>query len=156
MTLNPYTLMEDTEEDRKVRQRVTGEISEGKTVICKPVLEDPSIMEHQNRLICMLHKYAACDTCQHQTFTLFFRGDPNERMRLVACPRWDAEMSRITGKAPDIYIPTEVGNCQEGPLAFCSSCPSREDLLSMEIEKERPGWYGRWQRLKEHDDDGDG
>jgi hypothetical protein len=153
MRINPYTLMEDTEQDRKIRQRCTGEIGDGKTVVCLPDLNDRTIQQHQHRAVCLFRKYEACNTCPHNSFTLFFESDPFEKFRVVACPRWNSKGSQQRGKPPDIYVPMEVGTCRERPFEFCSSCPSISDLADMSLDKEQPGWFGRWSRLKEDVDE---
>jgi hypothetical protein len=123
-------------------------IGQGLTVFCHPDLEDPEVVEVRSRAACLFRPYAACQTCPHQSFTLTFDAERSvKRQELVACPRWANAADRLEGKSPEGYIQTEVATCQAKPFEFCPSCPVREALLGMGLDKSEPGWYGRWHRL---------
>lgn len=148
MSINPETLQEDTEEERKERQRRTGSLGSGLTVICTPNPEDPDVQEVQHRVVCAMRPYAACYSCQHRIFTLTFKGDP-DRYEQVLCPMWKNVQERLDGKQPDEYLKRELAMCAEKPFEFCASCPSREELAKMGIDKTKDGWYARYRRFKQ-------
>lgn len=148
MNVSPETLSLETDEERAERQKATGVLGKGTHVECYPT-EDPYVVQIQHRSACLARPYANCQTCPHSQFTLFFREDPSYKSRVVACPKWLEAGARQRSQPPDEYLPAEVSTCESKPFEFCASCPSYEDLEEMGIEKVRPGWYGRWQRLKE-------
>jgi hypothetical protein len=152
MTLNPETLAEDSREEREERQRRTGSIGTGLHVICTPKPEEPEVSEIQHRVVCMTKPYPSCHTCAHGRFTLVFNVTPNARLERVLCPRWSGA-ERQEGKNPEEYIETEVATCQEKPFEFCPSCPSREALQKLGIDKLKDGWYSRWRRFTEEEPD---
>lgn len=152
--INPETFTEDTEEEREERQRRTGQIGSGLYVICTPrPYEEPEVTEVQHRVVCLTRPYPACQSCRHSRFTLLFNGKPDARFDRVLCPRWSSVSERLKGKNPDQYVTTEIATCAEKPFEFCPSCPARETLAKMDIDKTREGWVSRWKRFTE--DDGD-
>lgn len=148
MTLNPVTLLEESDWERLERQRSTGVMGNGTHVICHPDIADPSIQQVQHRASCLSRPYPACFTgCPHQTFTLVFKEQQQDPFELLSCPRWSTERDRINGAAPDTYVTVEQALCQRKPYSFCNACPSKETLEEMGADKVRPGWYGRWRRF---------
>ena len=156
MTLNPNTLLEETDEEKKDRQWRTGVIGNGTQVWCQPYPLDPSVGQSQHRAVCLTRPYPACSTCPHSTFTAVFNSTPQDPYDLIACPRWrGGERDRMDGKAPDSYVPVERVLCSQRPFLFCPSCPSSEVLVDIGADKVRAGWYGRWRRFT-HEEDRDG
>jgi len=151
MTINPETLVEDTEETKRERQQRTGAIGNGLTVLCTPNPEEPDAVEVKHRVVCLTKPYAACGMCQHGSFTLVFNVTPNARYERVLCPKWEGEARRLDGNSPDTYVPTEVATCEAKPFSFCPSCPSRAELQKLDIDKTKDGWYSRWKRFREEE-----
>jgi hypothetical protein len=157
VSLDPYTLMEEDEEQSKERQRATGVIGNGTMVWCQPNVFDPTIGQVQHRSVCLTRPYASCRTCPHVSFTLVFKSVPEDPYELLACPRWrDGERGRLSKKPPDDYVQVERAFCRSKPFNFCPSCPSSDLLVDIGADKVRPGWYGRWHRFTSEDDDRDG
>jgi hypothetical protein len=156
MTISPETLLPETEEERRVRENRTGVLRNGLNVLCFPNPEDPMVFQTQHRAACGHRPYAACPTCPHSTYTLAFKKDTrDEKYSLVSCPRWETEFARSEGQAPTGYVFTEVATCRLKPFTFCMSCPSKEDLQEVGADKTKPGWVGRWKRLRGPEDDDD-
>jgi hypothetical protein len=158
MGLNPYTLLPETAEEERERQRVTGQIGNGVTVKCYPT-GDPDVTQIQHRAACLIKPYEVCYYCPHSSFTMVFRFRPREEAEaedglLVACPRWNSIVSRLNEKAPDAYVSVETGTCKLQPFDACRECPT--DLVKLEsmgIDKTKEGWYSRWVRFNKDDDD---
>lgn len=125
-----------------------GKAKDGKTVECRPDLNDPEIVERQSRVVCLTKPLAACYFCPHSSFNLLFNVDKEQRVQQVACPRWEKLGGRIGGSPPDGYVSVEESTCAEGPFEFCGSCPSRRNVAVTGADKSVPGWYGRWERLR--------
>jgi hypothetical protein len=156
MRLNPETLLEETEEELQVRQKWTGVLGAGHSVECHPSLEDPTIHLQQHRAVCMTRPHAACCTCPHSVFTVLFKNQPGERYSSVACPRWTKTQARADGEDPAEYVMTEVATCESRPFDFCSSCPTKNDLVQIySADKAKPGWYSRWHRLRQKEFESD-
>ena len=154
MNLNPETLVDETEEDKLARQAMSGVLGTGHLVQCFPVLEDREVVQIQNRAVCLIRPHDACGSCPHSTFTLAFDVLKKvERLSLVSCPRWESERDRRHGSTPDHYVPVEEATCEEKPFHFCASCPSKREVQESGGDKSKEGWYGRWNRLKEFEDD---
>ena len=152
MTLNPETFLEDTEEERAERQRRTGSLGNGLTVICTPKPEEPEVTEVKHRVVCLMKPYPACHSCSHGRFTVVFNVTPGTREERVLCPRWVNLKERLEGGQPE-YVVTEKATCAEKPFEFCPSCPSVEALQKLNIDKTKEGWYARWRRFTEEEDD---
>jgi hypothetical protein len=155
-SINPDTLLEESEFQKKLRQRETGVIGNGLTVRCAPY-EDKTIVQFQHRAVCLYQPYQACPQCPHSNFTLIFNPE-KDRYAQVACPRWASPGGRMKGEDPEHYVPVEIATCEQRPFDFCSSCPSMEEVAECSVDKVSPGWYSRWHRLKkilseEEDDD---
>lgn len=160
VSLNPYTLEEEDEEERKERQRETGEIGDGKLVVCRPNPFDPEVTQVQHRAVCLTTPHIACPTCPHHSFTLVFKANPPNPYQLLSCPRWRSEEERLKGEPPEEYRTVERAFCSERPFVFCNQCPTPEEVEDLGADKVRPGWYGRWRRtlrelsdFDEEDDD---
>ena len=153
MPLNPYTLEEETEDERKARQRGTGELGDGLSIVCTPNLQEPDVTEVKSRAGCLVRPYEKCSYCRHGTFTLVFNANKQERYEQVACPRWNNEKDRLDGKAPAKYVMTEVATCKEKPFHFCPSCPSMKKLNDEYggTDKRKEGWYSRYERLRKEE-----
>ena len=156
MNVNPDTLIEESDWEKRERQRRTGVIGNGQTVWCQPFPWDPSVGQVQHRSVCITRPHPACPTCPHSTFTLIFKAQPQDPYELLACPRWrGGEKDRMDGKPPDSYVPVERALCYQKPFEFCSLCPSSDVVSDIGADKVRPGWYGRWYRFtREEDRDG--
>lgn len=152
MSLSPETLLEEDDREKRRRQVMTGVIGSGLTVACHPSLEDRMVMQMQNRSVCLYRPHPGCQICPHASFTLFFDAKKN-RYDQVACPRWDRQGGRSRGESPDSYRIVEVATCEDRPFEFCSSCPSREEVVQFGADKAQPGWYTRWRRLSREEDD---
>lgn len=155
MRLDPNTLLEESDWQQKVRQRLTGVSGNGLTVRCAPY-EDKGIVQSQNRAVCLYRPYQFCPQCPHSTFTLLFNPE-KDRYAQVACPRWASPGDRLKGEDPTHYAPVEIATCEKQPFEFCASCPSVEEVADFSADKVRPGWYSRWRRiskeLREEEDD---
>lgn len=128
----------------------------GMTVDCRPVLEDPQIVQRQSRVVCLTKPYVACTYCPHSSFDLLFNTKTKEqRVEQVSCPRWAGD-GRLRGKPPDAYVSVELSTCEEMPFEFCPSCPTRKNVAAAGADKSVPGWYGRWSRLGDPEGDEDG
>jgi hypothetical protein len=159
VAVNPYTLQEETEEDRRARNRLTGELGEGVTVLCRPT-DDPEVVQQQHRAVCLTRPYNNCSFCRHANFTLVFLRKNREdvdrvRRQQVRCPRWDTPRGYLSGKAPDHYASVEVGTCELKPFDFChEGCPTDlEGLVKLGIDKTRDEWYSRWRRFTKNEED---
>lgn len=117
----------------------------GKFVECRPLPNDPLVIEKRHRASCLMQPTSRCSTCPNSSFTLFFE-EADTRVQLVQCPKWTDGGSRLRGDAPVSYVTTEVATCQAKPFEFCPSCPSVENLEELELEKSKVGWYTIWQR----------
>lgn len=146
--LNPHTLAEETEEETLARQCQTGVIGNGHTVECHPTGE-ADVKEMKSRAVCLVRPYPTCGACAHSNFKLIFNADPNAKLQQVLCPRWQSEADRSQGKKPTEYVTTELLTCGKKPFEFCPSCPSMERLSQMFIDKKKDGWYSRFKRFKE-------
>lgn len=128
---------------------------EGLFVTCRPV-DDPMVTERRHRSSCLMQAYPKCGTCKNSKFTLFF--EPAEkRLECVKCPRWKDNGARVRGDLPVSYVTTEVATCKEKLFEFCPSCPSKELLGEVDIDKDTEGWYNVWKRamdLLKEDADG--
>jgi hypothetical protein len=157
MSLSPETLVEETEAERHEREGRTGELKTGHMVWCFPNPEDPEVVQQQHRAVCFQKPYAACPSCPHSRFSLFFDVEKKtERLCTLSCPRWQSEKEFLDGEAPDHYVPVEQATCEAKPFFFCPSCPSKKEVGQVGADKTRPGWYGRWSRLTESNDGVDG
>lgn len=153
MNLSPETLTEESNEERQQRQARTGVLGTGLTVHCTPT-GDPEVFEVKSRVVCLVRPYDHCSRCSHSLFTLSFNADPTARFEQVQCPRWRSISDRLKGEDPDSYVPVEVALCGRKPFEFCASCPLREDLAQLDVDKSKSGWYSRWKRFtKEEEDD---
>lgn len=150
MKVNPETLGEEDDYERKERQRRTGVLGNGLTVVCFPNPEDPLIQETRHRASCLSSPLPACQFCRHSSFTLFFDEQaPLVRYHMVSCPRWGNAGDRVRGKDPDYYVPVEAAACEKRSLEFCPSCPSEEELVQIcSADKAKEGWYSRWRRFR--------
>jgi hypothetical protein len=147
VSINPDTLEESGSEELRERQHRTGEMGDGKTVLCVPDLEAPSVVQHQFRSTCLTTPYQACHYCPHHHFELIF-DEPQEDW--VACPRWRAD----DGGNPDFYTFVSLSECRDKPYSFCPKCPSREVLVHLRTDKQKHGWLERYRKLtKEVDAD---
>lgn len=140
--LNPDTLRLMSDEELRERQRRTGELGNGKVVICQPDLTDPMVMQQVPRATCVATPYYACLSCKHHHFEFIFRTQTEENW--VLCPRWNRETS--TGP-PDYYVPVWLSECYGKTHPFCSQCPSREELDDLLTDKQREGWLERYRKL---------
>jgi hypothetical protein len=120
---------------------------DGLTVLCTPDPTQPDVTEMQHRAVCLAQPYPACLSCRHSCFTLTF-GQKEERYEQVACPRWKSEKDRLAGEGPDDYAMTEQATCESKPFPFCASCPTQKQLQKYSADKTKPGWFGRWHRLR--------
>jgi hypothetical protein len=148
MSINPDTLQEETEEQRRDRQRRTGVMGSGLTVLCTPDLSQPDVTEVQHRVVCLMKPYPSCLSCRHGKFTLSFDANSQARYEHVKCPVWCSSADRLKGKIPSDYQSREIATCLEQPYEFCPSCPKREELAKLGIDKNKDGWYARWLRFK--------
>lgn len=155
MTLNPFTLLPESEEETQERQARTGVLGTGASVWCRPVQYDPTVVQVQHRAVCVTRPYSACTTCLHSTFTLVFKAQPLDPYQVLACPRWRDDTERTKGNAPDTYAPIERALCFDRPFPFCPSCPSSDVLEDIGADKVSPGWYGRWRRFTRGDEEED-
>lgn len=98
-----------------------------------------------------------CPNCPNHNFTLFFN-PPEKRLERVECPRWAHEGARLRGDTPLNYVSTEVATCNSAPFEFCPSCPAKEELDDLGLDKAQQGWYSLWRRVREllrsEEDDG--
>lgn len=117
-------------------------------VECRPLPDDPLVIERRHRATCLLNLTARCPTCKNNKFTLFFE-EREKRLECVQCPRWKDNASRVLGESPTSYVTTEVATCKEQPFEFCPSCPGKEELQEVEIDKNKEGWYSIWKRMKQ-------
>jgi hypothetical protein len=138
----------------KNEETSTGKSRLDMTVDCRPVLEDPQIIERQSRVICLTKPYAACTYCRHSSFELLFNVNKEQRVEQVSCPRWASGDGRVKGKLPDDYVSVELATCEGLPFEFCPSCPSRKNVATTGADKSSPGWYGRWHRVTKEGEDG--
>jgi len=148
MHLNPETLTPERDEDRRLRENETGVLGNGRTVICRPVVEDPEVIQHQDRAVCAVRPYEACTYCPHRVFTLILVSDPTRRLQKVMCPVWTGLADRINEKQPEHYTEVTLEICEEKPYDFCPSCPKQEDLLELGIDKAKDGWFRRWSQAQ--------
>jgi hypothetical protein len=148
MGINPDTLTEESDEERRERQRRTGVLGNGVTVICTPDLTQPDVTEVQHRAVCLVRPYPSCVSCRHGCFTLSFNANAQAKYEQVKCPAWCSPVDRLKGKSPSDYQSREIATCLEQPYEFCPSCPKREELSKLGIDKNKDGWYSRWQRFK--------
>jgi hypothetical protein len=158
VAVNPYTLQEETEEERRARQQVTGELGNGLLVLCRPT-DDPAVVQQQHRAVCLTRPYQNCYYCPHSNFTfVFVKKDPEvleaQRRTQVLCPRWQ-DRGFVSGKSPESYVSTELATCEIQPFEFCRDCPSIDALVQLGIDKSRDGWYSRWRRFTKEEDDED-
>lgn len=112
-------------------------------------------MQMQSRVICLTRPYQACSVCPHSMFTLIFKSQPDDPYDVVACPRWSDTPMKQNGEAPTSYVPVEVATCRQRPFDFCTSCPSRDQVLDIGADKHLDGWYGRWKRFVSDDQEDD-
>lgn len=154
MSLSPETLMEETEAEKKARQNRTGVLGTGHFVECRPVPEDPEVVQTQHRAVCLVKPHSACSTCPHSLFSLAFdTNKKSERLGLVACPRWTGQVGPVIEGAPDHYVSVEEATCETRPFLFCASCPSRVEVQKCGADKTKDGWFGRWKRLQAEEPD---
>lgn len=139
------------EDDARQTER---KLKDGLTVHCQPDPTDPMIMERQHRAVCLHRPHVGCSTCPHASFVLAFTPNRDERLEVVACPRWDKPGDREQSIAPDKYVATELSTCGKAPFDFCSMCPSRREVEELGADKKSAGWYGRWLRLRKEEIDG--
>lgn len=147
-------------EVEKKQEKQLGKATDGLTVACRPVMEDPDIVERVGRLTCLTKPHKACFFCPHSSFDLLFDTNKEKRIEQVACPRWSKIGGRIGGNSPDGYVSVEMSTCEKMPFEFCPSCPSKKNVETTGADKSVPGWYGRWNRIHkeelEREDDEDG
>jgi hypothetical protein len=154
LPLNPYTLLEETEEERRVRNRYTGEIGNGTTVYCRPFLDDPDVVHQKHRVVCLMKPYLQCPSCPHSKFTVLLNlRNPAVEREMVQCPKWTTELDRQKGKSPDSYVSTERATCALKPFDFCQGCPSVDSLVELGIDKKKEGWYSRWRRFTQEEEE---
>lgn len=149
MSISPETLIEEDDEERRAREKMTGVLGNGLHVVCQPVLEDPGVTRIQHRAVCLTKPLPSCPYCPHRRFSVFFNGDPTARFKMVSCPRWAGAGDRSQGKDPSSYVATELATCESKPFEFCPSCPSQEELVQIGADKQAGGWYTRWRRFRE-------
>src|SRR5436305_14928380 len=65
------------------------EAETGLTVLCRPDLDEPTVIERKHRVVCLTRPYPACLSCKNAEFTLLFKNDRTARFQQVACPRWE-------------------------------------------------------------------
>jgi hypothetical protein len=153
VNLNPDTLEDESDWERRERQIRTGVMGNGIIVWCRPDLLDSSVEQQQHRSVCLTRPYRACHGCPHSTFTLVFKSQPQDPYELLSCPRWrSGEGDRLKGSAPDTYVPVERALCYQRPYQFCTVCPSSDVLRDIGADKVSPGWYGRWRRFTKDDE----
>ncbi len=154
-SLNPDTLLLTSGEDMQERQARTGEVGNGKVVWCRPDLTDPQLIRQASRSLCMATPYAACLSCLHHRFEIFFEAPENG---WVQCPRWTGES---TGP-PAYYAPIWLSECHAKPFSFCPQCPSRSELVQLNTDKQKAGWLERYwkmtrdEEVEEDEDDDEG
>lgn len=148
LQLDPETLAEETAVETSTRQCQTGVLGNGHFVECHPTGE-VDVVEKKHRASCLVKPYPACGTCAHSNFKLVFNADPNAKLQQVLCPRWASDQARTDGRSPEKYVTTELMTCAERPFSFCGSCPSMERLSQMFIDKKKDGWYSRFKRFTE-------
>lgn len=117
---------------------------------CRPIKEDQQIVESRHRALCLMRLREECHVCPNSKFALVF-DVPEKKLEQVRCPRWENVRDLWQGKPPDKYEVTEFATCKERPFPFCGSCPSREELAELEIDKSKDGWLSRWNRFREED-----
>ncbi len=155
LNINPETLRDETDEEALGRRHQTRYIGNGHSVACHPVIEDPSIVESKHRGVCLLKPYAACSICVHSKFTLVFNANQtNVNLEQIKCPKWENNFPVKSGELPTHYVSMEIGTCLEKPFPFCGSCPSRDKLSKMYIDKNKEGWYSRFKRFNKEEEDG--
>lgn len=143
MTLNPDTLLPSGEDELLERQTRTGEIGNGLTVLCQPDPENPQVVEQRSRAVCFFRPYAACVSCPHRHFELFFEVPEQEQ---VMCPRWEGPQLE-----PDCYVSAPLSDCRARPFPFCGRCPSREELALFDTDKNKAGWLSRYWKLSKEE-----
>lgn len=148
--LNPNTLEQETEEQRKLRERITGVYGDGTTVKCFPT-DDPMVSNTVHRAVCITKPYNNCQGCSHSSFTLFY--DPNlialkikAKHEFVKCPQWNSTEERLQGLSPEYYMNVQRATCEIArPFPFCAQCPSYKNLEDSGIDKKKE-WYTRWKK----------
>ena len=141
----------------KREETTVGTAKDDLVVDCRPSLEDPNILQRQNRVACLAQPYEACRFCPNTTFDLVFNIAKEQRYEQVSCPRWTSPASRLMGQDPEGYVSVEAATCAEAPFEFCPSCPSKRNVERTGADKATSGWYGRWHRLQRADqEDEDG
>jgi hypothetical protein len=146
-TLNPDTLVPASGEELRERQVRTGELGDGKTVVCFPDPADQQVVQQVPRSTCLRTPYAACLSCPHHNFEYIFSIPTQEDW--VLCPRWNREAG--TGP-PSYYVPVWLSECRATPHPFCRQCPGREELAQLLTDKQRTGWLERYRKLTREDD----
>lgn len=141
-TTNPDTLQLVSGEELQTRQVQTGEVSDGRTVWCRPDLSKPDVLQQVSRATCLATPYYACLSCSHRRFEYIFAQPAQEDW--VLCPRWNREAG--TGP-PDYYVPVWLSECRAKPHPFCPQCPSREELVELSTDKKKQGWLERYKKL---------
>lgn len=145
-TLNPDTLQPASGDELRERQVRTGEIGDGRLVLCRPNLLDPEVVQQQSRAVCLTTPYAACLSCPHHRFEYVFALPLGDAW--VLCPRWEREPG--TGP-PDHYVPVWLSECRAKPHSFCPQCPSQEELAELLTDKQKQGWLERFRKLTRED-----
>jgi hypothetical protein len=140
--LNPDTLQPASGEELRERASRTGEIGNGKTVLCRPNLLDPNVVEQVSRAVCVTTPYAACLSCPHHHFEYIFALPESDTW--VLCPRWNKEAG--TGP-PDYYVPVWLSECRATPHSFCMQCPGQDELAQLSTNKQKDGWLERYRKL---------
>jgi len=129
-------------EELRERQSRTGEMGNGKIVMCHPDLTDPMVMQQVPRSVCISTPYAACLSCSHHRFEYIFALPTQEDW--VLCPRWQGEAG--TGP-PNYYVPVWLSECRAKRHSFCTQCPSQEELVQLSTDKKKDGWLERFNKL---------
>jgi hypothetical protein len=130
-----------SEEARPLKKGV-----DARFVTCRPLQDDPLVLETRHRASCLLRQQEPrCSTCPNQSFTLFFE-PPEKRLEVVKCPRWGNKGDRSQGLAPTSFVDTELATCAEKPYEFCPSCPTKELLAEIDLDKSKEEWYRIWNR----------
>lgn len=132
-----------SDNEKPIREGISGRF-----VICHPNPEDPEVAEQRHRAACLLKATPRCGTCPNSKFTLYF-DVPEKKLEQVKCPRWKSESIRHSGAPPEEYVVTELATCKEAPHGFCGSCPSKEELEKMHVDKSKDGWLARFNRFRE-------
>lgn len=137
------------DDDKPLKEGISGRF-----VHCHPVPEDPEIVEQRHRASCLLKLRPQCHTCPNSRFTLLF-DTPEKKSEQVMCPRWKKDGDRHAGEPPKEYVVTEIATCKERPFDFCGSCPSREELQELHVDKTKDGWLARWNRFRKEEESDD-